>query len=54
LAEVNVDTADNIIRPMPMMHAMAMDARMEKSAAPNAAPGETDITLTVTAKVLLK
>jgi predicted secreted protein len=54
LAEVNVDAADNIIRPMPMMHAMAMDARMEKSAAPNAAPGETDITLTVTAKVLLK
>lgn len=55
LIEVSVDAAD---MPMPqpmMMRAMAMDGgAMEKAAAPVAEPGETEITLTVTARALLK
>jgi len=54
LIEVSVDAAD---MPMPqpmMMRAMAMDGAMEKSATPVAEPGDTEITLTVTARALLK
>lgn len=55
LVEINVDSADNYMPQPVMMRAMAMDAgSMEKSAAPTAAPGETEITLTVGAKALLK
>lgn len=54
LVEVNVDTSDNIGQPYPVMRAMAMDGRMEKSATPSAEPGESEITLTVSAKALLK
>ena len=55
LIEVSVDAAD-IPMPQPMMmRAMAMDGgAMEKSATPVAEPGETEITLTVTARALLK
>lgn len=55
LIEINVDSADNFVHPPVMMRAMAMDAGgMEKASAPTAAPGESEITLTVTAKALLK
>lgn len=56
LVEVTVDTADNMVHPPMMMRAMAMDAggAMEKSAAPSAEPGETEITLTVSARALMK
>lgn len=55
LVEVTVDTADNPIHPPVMMRAMAMDGgAMEKSAAPTAEAGETEITLTVSARALLK
>ncbi len=55
LVEINVDSADNYMPQPVMMRAMAMDAGgMEKSAAPVATPGETEITLTVGAKALLK
>ena len=55
LVEVTVDTADNMVHPPMMMRAVAMDAggAMEKSA-PSAEPGETEITLTVSARALLK
>lgn len=55
LIEVTVDTADNMVHPPMMMRAVAMDAggAMEK-AAPSAEPGETEITLTVSARALLK
>ncbi len=55
LVEVSVDAADNPIHPPMMMRTMAMDGgAMEKSAAPTAEPGETEITLTVSARALLK
>lgn len=55
LVEVNVDSSDNFIHAPVMMRAMAMDgAAMEKASAPTAAPGESEITLTVSAKALLK
>ncbi len=54
LVEVSVDAADNPIHPQMMMRAMAMDGSMEKSAAPTAEAGETEITLTVSARALLK
>ena len=54
LVEVSVDASDNPIHPPMMMRAMAMDGAMEKSAAPTAEAGETEITLTVSARALLK
>lgn len=55
LVEINVDSSDNFIHAPVMMRAMAMDgAAMEKASAPTAAPGESEITLTVSAKALLK
>ena len=54
LIEVSVDAADNPIQPQMMMRAMAMDGGMEKAAAPSAEAGETEITLTVSARALLK
>ncbi len=55
LVEVSVDAADNPIHPPMMMRTMAMDGgAMEKAAAPTAEPGETEITLTVSARALLK
>lgn len=55
LVEVNVDSSDNFIHQPVMMRAMAMDGgTMEKASAPTAAPGESEITLTVSAKALLK
>ncbi len=55
LVEINVDSADNYMPQPVMMRAMAMDAGgMEKASAPVATPGETEITLTVGAKALLK
>lgn len=54
LVEVSVDAADNPIHPPMMMRAMAIDGAMEKSAAPTAEPGETEITLTISARALLK
>ncbi len=53
LIEVNVDTSDNMAQPF-AVRAMAMDSRMEKMATPVAEAGETEITLTVSAKALLK
>lgn len=54
LIEVNVDTSDNIGQPY-MMRAMAMESSgSAKMATPVAEAGETEITLTVTAKALLK
>ena len=53
LIEVNVDTSDNIAQPY-MMRAMAMDSASAKMATPVATAGETEITLTVSAKALLK
>ncbi len=54
LIEVSVDASDNPIHPPMMMRAMAMDGAMEKSATPTAEAGETEITLTVSARALLK
>lgn len=51
LVEVSIDAADNA-QPM-MMRAMSFGGADAKSA-PTAEPGETEITLTVTAKALLK
>lgn len=55
LVEISVDSADSYM-PQPVMgRALAMDAGgMEKASAPTATPGETEITLTVAAKALLK
>jgi predicted secreted protein len=56
LLEVNVDAGGYYPQPM-MMSAMADmggSARMEKMAAPVAAPGQTEITMTVSARALLK
>ena len=55
LVEINVDMGGNYY-PQPMMRAMAMDggARMEKASAPVAAPGQSEITLTVSARAILK
>lgn len=54
MVEITVDAADNMIPAFPVMRAMAMgDAKMEM-AAPVAEPGLADITLTVSARVLLK
>ena len=53
LIEVNVETNDMVQSPRPMMYAMAKSASAEM-AAPTAEPGETEITLTVSAKALLK
>ncbi len=55
LVEINVDSSDNFVHAPVMMRAMAMDGgAMEKASAPTAAPGESEITLTVSAKALLK
>lgn len=54
LIEVNIDSGGFHPRPMPMMRNMAMSAQAESMAAPVAAPSDTDITLTVNAKALLK
>lgn len=55
LVEINVDSSDSFVHAPVMMRAMAMDgAAMEKASAPTAAPGESEITLTVSAKALLK
>lgn len=54
LIEISVDSADHVSAPYPMMRAMAMDGVMEKASAPVAEPGESEITLTVTARALLK
>ena len=54
LIEVNVDTSDNIAQPFGMRAMAVMDGRMEKMATPVAEAGETEITLTVSAKALLK
>lgn len=54
LLEINVDSGGYYPQPV-MMHAMAMDSgAMGKRAAPVAAPGQTEITMTVSAKALLK
>ncbi|WP_435640077.1 SIMPL domain-containing protein [Micavibrio aeruginosavorus] len=54
LVEVSVDAAmPSYPQPM-MMRAMASDGAMEKGAAPTAEPGMSEITLTVTARALLK
>lgn len=55
LLEVNVDAGGYYPQPM-MMRAMAMDASagMEKVAAPVAAPGQTEITMTVSTRALIK
>ncbi|AGH97437.1 SIMPL domain-containing protein [Micavibrio aeruginosavorus] len=54
LVEVSVDSAmPSYPQPM-MMRAMASDGMMEKGAAPTAEPGMSEITLTVTARALLK
>lgn len=53
LVEVNVEANDMAQSPRPMMYAMAKSASAEM-AAPTAEPGETEITLTVSAKALLK
>lgn len=53
LIEVNVEANDMIQSPRPMMYAMAKSDSAEM-AAPTAEPGETEITLTVSAKALLK
>lgn len=54
LIEINVDAADNIIQPYQMMRGMAMSGAAEKMAAPVAEPGQSEITLTVSARALLK
>lgn len=55
LIEVNVDTGGFYPQPMPMMREMAMDASSQKAmAAPVAEPGRSDISMTVSARALLK
>lgn len=57
LVEVAVDTSNNYYPQPVAMRAMAMDSSggmMEKAAPPVAEPGETEITLTVSARALLK
>lgn len=55
LLEVNVDSGYNGPQPMPMMRTMAMEsAAMDKMAAPVAEPGQTEISMTVSARALLK
>lgn len=54
LVEINVDAADNIIQPYQMMRGMAMSGAAEKMDAPVAEPGQSEITLTVSARALLK
>lgn len=55
LVEINIDSSDSFMPQPVMMRAMAMDAGgMEKASAPTASPGETEITLTVAAKAVLK
>ena len=56
LVEVNVDVGGNYYPQPMMMRAMAMDAGavMEKAAPPVAAPGQSDINLTVSARAVLK
>lgn len=55
LLEVNVDSGGYYPQPMMMSARMEMDgASMGKMAAPVAAPGQTEITMTVSAKALLK
>jgi len=53
LRSINIDTGG--YNPQPMMRAMAMDSAESASVStPVAAPGESDITLTVSATALLK
>lgn len=58
IAEIAVDGSNMPQPPMPMMRAMAMDASggaMEKSmSAPHAEPGESTVSMTLTARVELK
>lgn len=54
LAEITVDTADNMMPQPMMMRAMDMAGSIEKSAKPQAEPGETEITLTVSVRAQLK
>lgn len=54
LAEISVDAADNMMPQPMMMRGMDMGGAMEKSAMPQAEPGETEITLTVAVRALLK
>lgn len=54
LIEISVDSSDSVT-PYPMMRAMAMEASgSAKMDAPSAEPGLSDITLTVSARALLK
>ncbi|MCB9996574.1 MAG: SIMPL domain-containing protein [Rhodospirillales bacterium] len=54
LREVNVDMGGGFPQPQPMMRGMAMSAEMAPMAAPVASPGESTITLTVSARAMLK
>ena len=54
LIEVNIDSGGYYPQPMPMMRGMAMDAKMETMSAPVAEPGNSDISMTVSARALLK
>lgn len=55
LVDVNVDSSNSMSPPYPVMRAMAMSSdSMEKMATPTAEAGETEITLTVSARALLK
>ena len=53
---MQVDVSDGGYHPQPVMRAMAMDTGMAKMemAPPVAAPGESEITLTVSAQALLR
>lgn len=54
LIEISVDSSDSVT-PYPMMRAMTMEASgSAKMDAPSAEPGLSDITLTVSARALLK
>ena len=53
MLEVTIES-DGGYYPQPMMRSMAMDSGMAEMATPVAEPGESEITLTVSAKVLLK
>lgn len=54
LIEISVDSSDSVT-PYPMMRAMAMEASgSAKMDTPSAEPGLSDITLTVSARALLK
>lgn len=54
LIEITVDAHDMPSHQPVMMRAMAMDGAMEKMEAPSAEPGETTISLTVSARAVLK